>query len=73
MSPATLNSGCPLPLARYPEVLMAHGGGGKLTQRLIEEIFAKAFANPLLDTRHDSAQLTLPPGRVAMTTDSYAV
>ena len=52
---------------------MAHGGGGKLTQRLVDDVFAKAFANPLLDTRHDSVQFTLPHGRVAMTTDSYVV
>ena len=52
---------------------MAHGGGGTLMHRLLEDVFGKAFGNPLLDTRHDSAQFTVPPGRLAMTTDSYVV
>ena len=64
---------CPLPISQYPHVLMAHGGGGKLMHRLLEEVFGNAFSNPILDTRHDSAQFTVPPGRLAMTTDSYVV
>jgi hydrogenase expression/formation protein HypE len=64
---------CPLPIADYPHVLLAHGGGGRLMNQLIERIFLTAFANPLLETRHDGAVLTLPPGRVAFTTDSYVV
>ncbi len=39
---------------------------------LIECLFAKAFANPLLDTRHDGAVFD-PGGPVAFTTDSYVV
>jgi hydrogenase expression/formation protein HypE len=30
-------------------VEMAHGGGGMATTRLIREIFARHFANPILD------------------------
>jgi hydrogenase expression/formation protein HypE len=41
--------------------------------RLIEEVFTKAFDNPLARSRHDGATLTLPPGRLAFTTDSYVV
>ncbi len=41
--------------------------------RLLEDVFGRAFSNPILDTRHDSAQFTVPPGRLAMTTDSYVV
>ena len=64
---------CPLPISQYPHVLMAHGGGGRLMQQLLENIFGKAFSNPILDTRHDSAQFRVPPGRLALTTDSYVV
>src|ERR1035441_1525742 len=64
---------CPIPISQYPHVLMAHGGGGKLMHRLLEDVFGKAFSNPILDTRHDSAQFTVPSGRLAMTTDSYVV
>lgn len=41
--------------------------------RLLEDVFGKAFSNPLLDSRHDSAQFDVPPGKLAMTTDSYVV
>ncbi len=68
-----MNVSCPIPISQYPHVLMAHGGGGTLMHRLLEDVFGKAFSNPILDARHDSAQFELPPGRVAMTTDSYVV
>jgi hydrogenase expression/formation protein HypE len=64
---------CPLPISQYPHVMMAHGGGGKLMHRLLEDVFGRAFSNPILDTRHDSAQFDVPAGRLAMTTDSYVV
>jgi hydrogenase expression/formation protein HypE len=64
---------CPIPIADYPAVLLAHGGGGKLTHQLIERMFVTAFQNDLLEARHDGATLTVPAGRVAFTTDSYVV
>jgi len=73
MSSPDFSVACPLPISQYPHVLMAHGGGGRLMHRLLEDVFGKAFSNPLLDTRHDSAQFNVPPGRLAMTTDSYVV
>jgi hydrogenase expression/formation protein HypE len=64
---------CPLPISEYPEVLLAHGGGGGLTHRLIESVFLKAFANPALEVRHDGAVLEVGGARLAFTTDSYVV
>src|ERR1035438_6677270 len=64
---------CPIPISQYPHVLLAHGGGGKLMHQLLENVFGKAFGNPILDTRHDSAQFAVPAGKLAMTTDSYVV
>ncbi len=64
---------CPIPIQQYPNVLMAHGGGGKLTNQLIEKIFLPAFGNPLLEARHDGAVFDLPRSRLAFTTDSYVV
>jgi len=61
---------CPLPISQYPHVLMAHGGGGKLMHRLLEDVFGKAFSNPILDTRHDSAQFTLPVAQASRLCDS---
>ena len=63
----------PLPYAESDCVLMAHGGGGRLTQQLIETLFLPAFQNPHLDARHDGAILNNTPNRLAFTTDSYVV
>ena len=52
---------------------MAHGGGGRLMQQLIERMFLRAFANPLLETRHDGAVIPIQSRRLAFTTDSYVV
>lgn len=35
---------CPLPLSLTPRILMAHGGGGKLSKRLYEDVFLPIFA-----------------------------
>lgn len=64
---------CPLPLSDYPQVLAAHGGGGKLTRQLIEKLFLQAFDNPFLNTRHDGAVVVAQGRRQAFTTDSYVI
>ena len=43
-------------------ILLGHGSGGSLTRGLIEEVFAKAFDNPLLAPLNDQAIFSLPPG-----------
>ncbi len=63
---------CPVPHQAGGLVQLAHGGGGRAMADLIERLFAKAFANPLLDTRHDGAVFD-PGGPVAFTTDGYVV
>lgn len=64
---------CPIPISEYPQILLAHGGGGKLMHHLIEKIFGAAFANEYLNERHDGAQLKLNGAKLAFTTDSYVV
>lgn len=64
---------CPFPIQNYPNVLMAHGGGGKLMHQLIGKMVVPAFRNPLLESQHDSSVFTLGQQRVAFTTDSYVV
>ncbi len=55
-------------------ILLGHGGGGRLTQELITELFLPAFHNPVLAPLSDSALLPeLPPGRLAFTTDAFVV
>ena len=64
---------CPIPVAEHPRVLLAHGGGGRLTQRLIRDVFAASFANPALARLHDGAVLELHGARLALSTDSFVV
>jgi hydrogenase expression/formation protein HypE len=64
---------CPIPITEYPQVLMAHGGGGTLMHRLIERMFIPAFSNPLIESRHDGATLSIGGARLAFTTDSHVV
>jgi len=64
---------CPVPIEEYPHVLLAHGGGGALTHRLIENLFLPGFNNPSLAARHDGAVLDWGPRKLAFTTDSYVV
>ena len=46
---------CPFPIQDYPQVLLAHGGGGKLMHQLIGKLFLPAFRNPLLESQHDAS------------------
>jgi hydrogenase expression/formation protein HypE len=52
---------------------MAHGGGGKLSQRLIEGLFVPLFSNPRLAELHDGARLEIGAARLAFSTDSYVI
>lgn len=67
------NLSCPVPLSDYPQIVLAHGGGGKLSQTLVEQIFKKNFSNELLDELHDGAMFEIDGVRLAFSTDSYVV
>jgi len=61
-------------VSRRQSILLAHGGGGRLTRELVEGTFLPAFRNPALAALSDSAVLdSLPPGRPALTTDAFVV
>src|SRR4051812_10571124 len=64
---------CPTPLAHRTEITVGHGGGGRLTQDLIEQIFRPAFANAPLEAQHDGAVFSAGGTRLAFTTDSHVV
>jgi hydrogenase expression/formation protein HypE len=64
---------CPVPLHRSDRISIAHGGGGRMTQRLLDSVFRPHFSNPALDAAHDGAALTVGSARLAFTTDSYVV
>ncbi|HMK38206.1 MAG TPA: hydrogenase expression/formation protein HypE [Bacteroidota bacterium] len=72
---ADLSAGlaCPIPLSEYRNVLLAHGGGGKLTQTLIQKMFAPRFDNEMLGILHDGAVFPGGSPLFAFSTDSYVI
>jgi hydrogenase expression/formation protein HypE len=64
---------CPLPLRDHPNIVLGHGGGGKLSAELIEHLFLPAFRNDMLGQLGDSTVLNVNGTRLAMSTDSYVV
>jgi len=67
---ATQQPVCPILIQHYPHVLLAHGGGGRLMQQLIEQMFRPAFASV---ASHDAAVLIWDGRDLAFTTDAYVV
>lgn len=55
------------------KILLAHGGGGKLSGELIKEVFLAEFDNDILSRLTDAAVLELGGTSLAFTTDSYVV
>ncbi len=66
---------CPVPVSvqGYPQIILGHGGGGKLSAELIESVFMPAFGNNNRDEMRDSAVLSMAAGRYAFSTDTYVV
>ncbi len=64
---------CPMPLRSYPNIVLGHGGGGKLSAELVQHLFLPAFRNDKLENLGDAAVFDLPAGRLAMSTDSFVV
>lgn len=64
---------CPLPISEYKNILLAHGGGGKLSHQLIKKIFSSQFKNDLLEPLHDGAVIKLGNSCLAFSTDSYVI
>ena len=54
-------------------VLLAHGGGSRLSQKLLTDIFRKHFKSAELAREHDGAYLQVGRERLAFTTDSYVI
>ncbi|MHA7652164.1 hydrogenase expression/formation protein HypE [Mycobacterium sp. ML4] len=63
---------CPLPLRETKRIILGHGGGGVLSEELIENLFLPAFGG-VAGAARDSALIDVAGGRIALTTDSYVV
>ena len=58
---------------RHNRILLAHGGGGQLSDELIRHYILPKFENDTLAELADSAKLNLASNSVCFTTDSYVV
>lgn len=65
-------SQCPTPL-RHDTIQLAHGGGGRLQQALLDAILLPQLGNPILAAQHDAAVLSVEGARLALSTDSFVV
>ena len=55
------------------KILLAHGGGGQLTDKFIHQHIQKRFDSKVLAKLGDSSDLELESGSLCFTTDSYVV
>ncbi len=63
---------CPIETGDGGVIELAHGGGGRMMRRLIEEVIAPAFSEFGLDAHRDCGPFKID-GPAAFTTDSYVV
>ena len=59
--------------AKHEKILLAHGGGGRLSDELIRHHILPKFKNETLQQLTDSANLDLDSKSISFTTDSYVV
>lgn len=59
--------------AKHDKILLAHGGGGQLSEQLIRNYILPRLKNDVLAELDDSAKLDLGSNRLCFTTDSYVV
>jgi len=64
---------CPAPILDHKTVVLGHGSGGKLTHQLLQKMILPAFHNPILESQHDGAAVSIKDARIAFSTDSYIV
>jgi hydrogenase expression/formation protein HypE len=57
----------------HKPILLAHGGGGRLTAELVDRMILPKFRNDTLSKLTDAAQLELDSTSIAFTTDSFVV
>jgi hydrogenase expression/formation protein HypE len=67
-----MKSTCLVPSFDFDAITMGHGGGGLLTQRLLQSGVFAVLGNDLLNQQHDGASFSLE-GKLAFSTDSYVV
>jgi hydrogenase expression/formation protein HypE len=64
---------CSVPITNSKSVQLAHGGGGKMSQQLVRDVFLPLLDNEYLGRLHDGAIVPIGTQRLAFTTDSYVI
>jgi hydrogenase expression/formation protein HypE len=76
-SPSFEGMVCPIPLRHDEQIIMGHGSGGGLTDRLIREVFMPYLGSPALQEGNDFAGVKLGENassiRVAVSTDAHVI
>jgi hydrogenase expression/formation protein HypE len=67
-----INFSCPMPEFDFDTITLAHGSGGLLTNKLLEQGVFNLLSNEHLDQQHDGAIIDFK-GRLAFSTDSFVV
>ena len=75
MASDTLSPGasCPAPFSNHKQIVLGHGSGGRLTHRLIQDLFLPSFKNQWLEPLHDGAVFSINDTKLAFSTDSFVV
>src|SRR5512133_1844788 len=71
--PESFELNCPVPFSDSQFVLLAHGGGGSMSNRLFHNLFLKTLGNEYLNKEHDGAIMEIEGIRLAFSTDSYVI
>ncbi len=58
---------------KYDRIQLAHGGGGRLGNELVEDFFLPIIGNPILNKLNDQGVFEVNSSRFAFTTDSYVI
>lgn len=72
MSNPKMKLSCPMPILDYDRISLGHGGGGTLTNNLLQKGVFALLGNEILDTHHDGAIFDWN-GKTAFTTDSFVI
>jgi hydrogenase expression/formation protein HypE len=54
-------------------ISLAHGNGGRYMRELIEQVFARHLASPVLDVQADAVAIAPGDGELMITTDGFSV
>ena len=60
-------------MSQGQSIQLDHGAGGRASAELVGGLFAKHLGNEVLGQMDDAAVVELPPGRLAVSTDSFVV